>query len=101
MQGNRAQKWRVLVDFDGTIAPDDRTGRDGFDRANCKCSHAQAGRRLAISEGDLENASVTAALLLAPHDLQRLALDPIQVTFAVACKREDNLGETMAPIFHD
>jgi carboxylesterase len=27
MQGNRPPKWRVLVDFDGTIAPDDPTDR--------------------------------------------------------------------------
>jgi hypothetical protein len=50
---------------------------------------------------DLKNASLSAALLLAPHDLKRVALDSTQVTFAVACKRGDNLGKTMAPIFHD
>ena len=27
MQGNRTQNWRVLVDFDGTVAPDDPTDR--------------------------------------------------------------------------
>jgi hypothetical protein len=71
----------------------------------CAVSLARAGvvlgRRLAISEGDLENASVSGMLLLAPHNIQRFALDLIQVAFVVACEPEDDFGEAVAPILYD
>jgi hypothetical protein len=71
----------------------------------CAVSRARAdvvlGRHLAISERDLKNASVSAMLLLPPHDVQRFALDLIQVAFVVAYKPEDHFGEAVAPILYD